>query len=247
MGRVLDQMGVQSYCFRGFKDNARVAEMVRACDLSAIELCGLHADFDEPAAHAEVIETYRSAGVSIPSIGVQMFTGDAKRERDWFEFARAARAEFISADFQPDGWQEAVAVTERLCEEFDIRLAIHNHGGRHWLGSSQMLRHVLANSGEAVGLCLDTAWCLDAGEDPLRWADEFSERLYGLHLKDFTFDTARRPKDVVVGTGNLNLPSLLNRLESHGFDGYAVLEYEGDVDDPVPALKQCVREVRKGE
>jgi hypothetical protein len=47
-----------------------------------------------------------------------------------------------------------------------------------------------------------------------------------------------------VGTGNLDLPQLLKNLEAVNFGGYAVLEYEGDVENPVPALKECVAAVR---
>jgi len=39
-------------------------------------------------------------------------------------------------------------------------LVIHNHGGRHWLGSAQMLAAVFAQTGPAIGLTLDTAWAL---------------------------------------------------------------------------------------
>ncbi|HEX7009344.1 MAG TPA: sugar phosphate isomerase/epimerase [Phycisphaeraceae bacterium] len=245
MSDLAKSLGVQSYCYRGFKDNARVASMVRQCGLDAIEICGVHVNFDDAAAHESVIGVYREAGVRILSIGVQTFTGDAARERRWFQFAQAAGASYISADFAPSNWPEATKVAQGLAEEFNIRLAIHNHGGRHWLGSSQMLKHVLASTGPAIGLCLDTAWCLDSGENPLEWVERFASRLYGLHLKDFTFDRARRPKDVVVGTGNLDLPALSRKLREVGFAGYAVLEYEGDVDNPVPAIQQCVEQVRQ--
>jgi sugar phosphate isomerase/epimerase len=49
---------------------------------------------------------------------------------------------------------------------------------------------------------------------------------------------------VIIGEGNLNLKKFLATLADIGFDGTFVLEYEGDVDDPVPALKQCVDAVR---
>jgi sugar phosphate isomerase/epimerase len=81
---------------------------------------------------------------------------------------------------------------------------------------------------------------LDSGEDPLAVARKFQDRLYGLHIKDFVFDRAGRPKDVIVGTGNLDLEGLAAFLTDIAFDGYLTLEYEGDVDDPVPATKECV-------
>ena len=239
------QSAVQSYCFRGVEQNGMVAGSVRRCGLAAIELCGVHVDFNDEARHEPAIKAYLDAGVQIVGIGVQTFTGDWVRERRWFDFARLAGAAFISADFKPDTYLDALPGAQALSDEFGIKIAIHNHGGHHWLGSSQMLRHIFATTSEQIGLCLDTAWCLDAGEDPQQWVDEFGERLYGVHIKDFVFDHARAPQDVIVGTGNLDLPALLTRLGNANFSGWAVLEYEGDVNDPIPAVSQCVQNLRQ--
>ena len=76
--------GVQSFCFRECKSNADVAMKVREIGVEKVEGCGLHADFNQPAAFADVVKIYADAGVSIISIGVQTFTGEAS-ERDWFE------------------------------------------------------------------------------------------------------------------------------------------------------------------
>jgi inosose dehydratase len=238
-------LAVQSYCFREFKDNARVAAMVRELGLEAIELCAVHCDFAKPEGFDAVLDTYRKAGVKIVSIGVQTFRNEPAKEANYFKFAKLAGAGTISANFRPGDWPESVRAAERMAEEHGINLAIHNHGGGHWLGSIQMLEAVFAKAGPRVGLMLDTAWALDAGEDPVEMATKFAPRLYGLHLKDFTFDRARKPQDVVVGSGNLDLPALAKALAKGGFKGELILEYEGDVKNPVPAIRECVAAVRK--
>jgi len=238
-------LGVQSYCFRAFKTNEEVVDLVKQCGLSKIELCGVHTDFTNEKTFDAVINLYRKGGVDIVAIGVQSFQDDEATEVKIFEFAKAA-AQVITADFTVDRVPESFRTAERLGDKYDIRLAIHNHGGRHWLGSATMLRNVFSNTSERIGLCLDTAWALDCGEDPIAMAEMFRDRLYGLHIKDFVFDRAGRPEDVVVGQGNLALETLLVTLRQGNFDGPAVLEYEGDVDNPLPALKQCVAAVRKG-
>lgn len=237
--------GVQSYCFRGFKDNARVASLVREIGANAIELCGVHIDFNDESQFDHVISTYKGAGVNIVSIGVQTLTGDEAKERKWFEFASRAGAKFISAHFTPGTIPEAYRVAERLAEKYDLRIGVHNHGGRHWLGSAETLSWVFSNTSDRIGLTLDTAWALDAGENPVAMAEKFGSRLYGLHIKDFVFDRARKPQDVVVGTGNLDLPGLLKVCGQANFNGFSVIEYEGDVDNPVPALTECVKQVKK--
>lgn len=247
MSKFGENLGVQSYCFRAFKDNAKVAGLVKELGLKSIEVCAVHVDFNEPAQHEPCINAYRDAGVQIVCIGVETFTGDEAAARKRFDFAKKAGAGFISANLQPDSWQEAVKVIDKLSKEYGIRCGIHNHGGYHWLGNAQMLKHVFANSGDGLGLWMDTAWALHSGEDPIKWCDLFGDRLFGVHIKDFTFNSAGKGEDVVVGTGNLDLPKLMEKLKALDVPGHAVLEYEGDVNDPVPALKQCVEKVRAAD
>lgn len=244
MGMV-GNLGVQSYCFRGFKENRQVADMVRQCGLSRIELCNVHADFTNEACFEAVLEVYRQAGVDIVSIGVQAFRNDELTEARFFDFAKRAGAKVITADFALDTVPDSFKTAERLADRYDVRVAIHNHGGRHWLGSSAVLAKVFAHTGPRIGLGLDTAWALDSGEDPLAMAERFGDRLYALHLKDFVFDRARKPMDVIVGEGNLDLRGLLALLGDIGFDGPAVLEYEGDVEDPLPAIQKCAAAVKR--
>jgi sugar phosphate isomerase/epimerase len=165
-------------------------------------------------------------------------------ESKFFECARRAGAKFMAVDFAVDQVPAGFRTAEKLADKFDVRLAIHNHGGRHWLGCCEILRHVFANTSARIGLCLDTAWALASGEDPVKMAAEFTARLYGLHVKDFVFDRAGKPEDVVVGTGALDLAGLVAAAKKINFSGYAVLEYEGDVENPVPAVKKCVAAVR---
>ena len=237
------EMGVQSFCFRHFKDNARTASLVTECGLARIEICGVQVDFQDTASFDSAIGAYRDAGVEIVSIGVNTLAGDEAVERNYFEFLKAAGAKFMSVDFKPDAVPGCFTVAEKLAEEYDVRLAIHNHGGRHWLGSAQALEWVFAQTSPRVGLCLDTAWAMHSHEDPIAMIERFGERLYGVHVKDFTFADGQH-KDVVVGTGNLDLARMAEAMDAVGFDGYVVLEYEADVENPVPALTSCVEAVR---
>jgi len=237
-------MGVQSFCFRNFRDNAKTASLVKECGLAKIEICGIQVDFQDPASFDGAVATYREAGVEIVSTGVNGLSGDEASERNMFEFLKVAGAKFMAIDFDPASVPGSFALAEKLAEEYDIRLAIHNHGGRHWLGSAQSLEWVFAQTSHRIGLCLDTAWAMHSHEDPIALVERFGDRLYGVHIKDFTFDAAGHHSDVVVGTGNLDLSRLSDAMNTVGFDGYVVLEYEADVENPVPAQTQCVQAVR---
>ena len=238
---IASRLGIQSYCFRGFAEADKLIEALKACSVDRIELCGVHWQLAENPDPAPVVKTYADAGVAISAFGVHGFTEDEDAARPVFEMAKLAGFPTISADFRPGG----LAVAERLCEEYGKKVALHNHGRKHALGSVAAMERLFGESSPNVGLCLDTAWVLDSGEDPLAVAEKFKDRLYGLHVKDFVFDRAGKPEDVVVGTGNLDLPGMAALLTDMDFDGYLTLEYEGDVDNPTPAVKECVDAIRE--
>ena len=235
------QIGVQSWCFRTYKTTEDVISAVKACGLDALELCGIHVDVENTVAVDNALRLYRAAGVTLNSFGVNGFGRDDARNRPVFELAKKAGIKAISADLDLN----ALGRVEDLCDEYGIKLAIHNHGRKHRLGSLDALRCLFDKASHQIGLCLDTAWMLDSGENPLAVVEMFSDRLYGLHVKDFTFRRDGSVEDVVVGTGNLDLPGLFNTLQKVGFSGYISLEYEGNVDNPIPSVQQCVAELKK--
>jgi sugar phosphate isomerase/epimerase len=238
--------GVQSYCFRDFKDNADVAKKVRQIGVDKIEVCGIHADFNKPDAFPAVVKTYNDAGVKVISIGVQTFTG-ADNEEAWFECAKIAGAKHISAHFRVDSFQTAVKKTAALCKKHDIKVGIHCHGGYMFGGSQDEIEHLISLGEGQIGLCIDTAWCMQIGPhhgNPVYWAEKFAGKIFGIHYKDFTFDRRAQWTDVVVGTGNLDLPAFVKALKAGNFDGMSVIEYEADPANPVPALTECVKQMR---
>lgn len=237
-------VGVQSWSFRHWKALPEMLAQVKAAGLSRIELCGAHAVFDDAAQHAPAIEACRAAGVEILSIGVQTFTGDHRRERRWFEFAKAAGAGCISAHFRIDSFREGVAVARALAEAYDLRVAIHCHGGYMFNGSVDEISHLLDLGGERIGVNIDTAWCIQAGGDPVEWAKKWAGRVYGTHYKDFVFDAKGKWKECVIGDNALDLPRYVRTLDETGFAGFAVIEYEAEPENPGPAIRTAVERIR---
>ena len=238
------QIGVQSWCFRHFKNGDEIAR-IKECGVSTVELSHCHVDVSNEASVESAIARYKAAGLKIVSLGVQGIANDREKEEKSFRLLQRVGAKFMSVDFRGPVIAECAASGQRLADQYGIRLAIHNHGRSHRLGSSWMLQEVFDQTGPQIGLCLDTAWALDAGEDPIKMVERFGSRLYGVHFKDFVFDRAGKPQDVVTGTGNLDLVLLRDALRKVNFNGFAVIEYEGDVENPVPAVKKCVQAIRE--
>lgn len=238
--------GVQSYCFRNFKDNAVVAQKVREIGVDKIEVCGVHADFHNVAAWKEVVKIYKDAGVSIISIGVETLFGEDK-ERDIFECAALAGAKHVSVHFRIDSFERAIKRTQKLSDEFGVQAGIHCHGGYAFGGQPDVLDYLIKLGAPQIGLCIDTAWCMQIGPylgNPVEWAKRYAGHIYGIHYKDFVFEKNGQWKDTVIGRGNLDFRGFVQVLNENGFDGMSVIEFEADPENPTPALKECVEVMR---
>jgi len=235
-------IGIKSWSFRHITDIGDLARAVTTAACHQVDLSGCHVNYDDSAAQKATVDTLRDAGVSICGIGVVQLRDDLAYNRRFFDFARLAGCDVVAVNFVPTGHEAVLAQAERLAEEYGVRVAIHNHGCHHWLGNSEALTWVLKRCGQRIGLCIDTAWCIDSGEDPTAWLDAFGDRLYGVHFKDFTYDSRRKPVDCVVGAGLLDIKSFLKRFRQLPFTGSAVVEYEGP--DAVLMSARCVDAVR---
>ncbi len=230
-------IGLQSWSLRQSSTTPALLSRVRELGVDRLELCEVHCPFTDPDAYQAFLATARSAGVGISSIGVQTFTGREYVERPWFAFARAAGAKVITCHFRVDTFARAVPLAMRLAEEFDLHLAIHCHGGYLFGGSTDVIDHLLDLGGPRLGVCIDTAWCLQAGGDPISWVRRWPGRIHGVHFKDFTFTPQGRWQERPLGQGTLDVDGFVRALTDTGFNGSAVIEYEADEADPAFGIR----------
>ena len=237
-------VGVQSWSFREFKTPEALCGKLKEVGVTATEVCGVQANFDDASQHDAPIAALKKEGMRVFSIGVQTFTGNTAVERQWFDFAKKAGAKYISAHFQIGTYRDAIKVASGLSEATGVKLALHCHGGYMFGGSFDVIDHIQQLGGPYVGVNIDTAWCMQAAGNPVEWVKKWGKKVYGIHYKDFTFDRAAKWTDVVVGTGNLDLPAFVAALKTGKFDGMAVIEYEADPSNPVLALTECIKKMR---
>jgi len=237
-------VGVQSWSFRHYKSIGEMLAQVKAVGVSRIELCGAHANFDDPSQHQVAIDACKVAGVEILSIGVQGFSGDHKKEKQWFEFAKKAGAKYISAHFNVANFREGTAVARAMSEVYGIKIGIHCHGGYMFNGSADEISHLIELGQGNIGINIDTAWCIQSGNDPVDWAKRFKGSVFGTHYKDFVFTPKGKYSECLIGDGALDLPTYIKTLDEGSFDGYAVIEYEAEEQNPGPTIKKAVERIR---
>ncbi len=235
------KMGIASYSLRKFTLDQAIA-MTKEAGLKYICLKDMHLPLKSTTAERqEARQKVASAGLVLLGCGVVTFK-EAKESdiRDVFDYAKEAGMPTIVSSPNPD----AIDILEKLVKEYDIRIAIHNHGpGDKWYPSPMDAMRLVQDRDPRLGLCIDVGHTVRIGEDPVPAIHRCASRLYDFHLKDVTGNTAK-DKPVVIGHGVIDIPGVLRALLDVKFAGHLGLEYEIDADDPMPGIKESLAYVR---
>ncbi len=117
-------VGLQTSSMRPFPVD-EVLAAVAELRLPSVEFIEEHFSSKSSDADIEAMKSKTHAmGIRIMGHGVNRFTADHEANRRLFVFARKAGIKNISADPTEDAFDSL----DQLCEEFQIRVAIHNHG-----------------------------------------------------------------------------------------------------------------------
>ncbi|MEX0938579.1 MAG: sugar phosphate isomerase/epimerase [Pirellulales bacterium] len=235
-------MGMQSYSLRNF-DVATAIRQIQGLKLKCVEFYGAHFPLDASDEQISAMKkTLADAGIKITAHGVNDFTSDHERNRRVFEFAKKVGFRNITANPRPDSFDSL----ERLVDEYDIRVCIHNHGPGALYDKLPDMTAAFRNRDERIGACVDTGHVLRSSEDPVKWVRELGGRVYALHIKDVAEQQART-HDVVIGRGHLNVDGLFTALKEIEFpkDGSMSIEYESNPDNPIADIEQCLAVARE--
>ena len=130
----------------------------------------------------------------------------------------------------------ALDTIEQMAKEYDIKVAIHNHGPEDkWWPRPQDAYAAVKSRDSRLGLCIDVGHTLRTGTDPVAACRECKDRLYDMHVKDLAVKTDR-DSQVAVGRGLIDFPALFRTLLDIGYQGQVGLEYEIHEDDPLPGM-----------
>ncbi len=134
---------------------------------------------------------------------------------------------------------------ERFVKDYDIRVAVHNHGPEdaHFPGPQDVLPH-LRNLDARVGLCVDVGHTARTGIDVVECLAESGDRVLDLHMKDLR-DLKVKQSQCIVGDGAMPIKGIFEQLTKMSYTGYVNLEYEIDVDNPLPGMKKSFAHMRR--
>ena len=178
------------------------------------------------------------AGITAYTFGVNGTSMNKEENRKLFEFAKLMGMKVIIVEPKNmDEWDNL----EQLVKEYDIKLAIHNHGTGSVYGDPATVKKVLAARDPRIGVCLDIGWVTAAGFDAAKIFREYNGRVFDMHLKDKRIEPAapgamvddkkggKKPAgptvlDVEIGTGQANYQGLFAEMKKAKWSGVMAIE-----------------------
>jgi sugar phosphate isomerase/epimerase len=164
---------------------------------------------------------------------------DKTKYRGVFDFAKEMGVETIVAE-PPI---EALAEVDKLCEEYTINLAIHNHpegsGSAYW--NPDVFAKAVEGRSPRIGGAPDTGHWVRSGLDTLESLKKYQKRIITIHLKDAEESGKRDSRDVPLGTGKAKYAELLKQVYDWKWRGVMTVEYEHQSPQLVEEVAACVK------
>jgi sugar phosphate isomerase/epimerase len=226
--------GVASYTFRSFSRAQVIAFMkeLRLTDLNAKDVKD-HLPSTSAEAEMQAIADYKAAGIKLTAAGNIGFPKDDDEDvRAKFEYCKRADIKIIVCDPEI----AVLPTLERFVKQYDMRLAIHNHGPEHKVFHSPLdVLEAVKNMDPRMGCCVDVGHTMRAGVDPVAAIRAVGPRLYDVHVKDLAKPDSRESQ-VNVGEGLMPFREIFQALMDLKYAGHVDLEYEIHGDNPMPGV-----------
>jgi len=234
------KVGIASYTFSNLPLEAAI-DAIRGIGVNYVSIKDKHLPLKSTAVERKaVVQKFLDAGITPLSCG-NITMKDEADVRNAFEYARDAGIPTIVCSPA----KALLAVLDKTVKEFDIRVAIHNHGPEDKIWPSPyVVWDAIQPYDERVGLCIDVGHTARTGVDPTEAIRKCAARLHDVHIKDIASKEGKS-KPVEVGRGVLDIPGMLQALIDIGFTRHVGLEYEKDMKNPVPGATESIAYVRK--
>ncbi len=228
------QLGLASYTFRDF-NRAQLIGFMKQLNVAALNAKDVkdHLPMD-PAAQRQALDDYANAMIQLHAVGTVYFPKDDDNDiRSKFEYAKRAGVKVIVAGDPPLATLPRI---EKWVREYNIFIAIHNHGPEDKVYPSPLdVLKAVRNLDPRIGCCIDIGHCVRSGTDVVEAIHTVGPRLYNVHAKDLT-DFTDKESQVAVGAGKMPMREIFQALIDTGYAGFFDLEYEVHEDDPMPGV-----------
>jgi sugar phosphate isomerase/epimerase len=256
------QMAIHAYTFRKFSIfdcidktaalGLKYMSLSGSVNLDGTRMTNTVQLSDEQA--AAIQQAVAAKGIKLVNIGVVRLLPDEAESRKVYEFAKKMGIDTLVAEPEP----AALDTVEKLCKEYNIKVAIHNHPKPSHYWNPDTVLEAIKGRTPLMGTCADTGHWLRSGLDPLECLKKLDGRIICLHFKDLVPEepkpqTTAAPgenkkkaesksmHDVPWGTGVGNVKAQMAELKRQHFHGAFCVEYEYHWDNSVPEIAECVK------
>ncbi|HTB97454.1 MAG TPA: sugar phosphate isomerase/epimerase [Terracidiphilus sp.] len=236
------KLGLASYTFRNF-NRTQIITWMKQLNISGLNAKDVkdHLPMD-PAAETQALADYEASGIHLHAAGTVYFPKDEDEDvRSKFEYCKRAGIKVIVAG---DPTPATLPRIEKFVKEYDIKIAIHNHGpeDKLWPGPLDVYRDIRSLD-PRIGCCIDVGHAARAGTDVPKAIRTIGPRVFDIHMKDLT-DFSSRESQVSVGQGIMPIHDIFLALIAIRYAGWVDLEYEVHGDDPMPGVTESFAYMR---
>jgi sugar phosphate isomerase/epimerase len=234
------KLGMASYTLRKFPLDQAIA-MTKQAGLKYINLKDVHLSLkssreERQDARKKIVD----AGLTLMGGGVIYMKNNDEEIRAVFDYAKDAGMPAIVCSPEPD----ALDSVEKMAKEYDLLIAIHNHGpGDKKYPSPLDVLRLVKDRDPRMGLCMDVGHTVRLGEDPVAGIEQAGSRLHDFHIKDET-KAAANGSPTEVGKGVIDIVGVLKALVAAKYPYHIGLEYEANETNPLPGVIESVAYMR---
>ncbi len=239
MKKAFLQTGMAGYSFVNYTIDQTIAIMNRV-GISNLSVKDFHLPLNSPQQTIdEVLSQFKAGGIQVYTVGVIYMKTEAEVDRA-FDYAKRVDVNLIVG---VPGY-DLLAYTEKKVKEYNIRMAIHNHGPEDKLyPAPKDVYDRISKMDKRMGLCLDIGHAFRAGAKPENAVIEYASRIFDLHIKDVTAAKAEG-KAIEAGRGAIDFPALIAALRKIKYSGVCSIEFEKDMKDALPGIAESAGYLR---
>lgn len=183
----------------------------------------------------ETKQRLADAGIKMDAIYCSKLAEEAASRKS-FEFAKEMGISVLIAE--PPF--EAYDMLEKLCDEYQINLAVHNHPAPSQYYDPKTILKLSKGRSKRIGACCDTGHWVRSSFQPVEALKMLQGRIISFHLKDVDQFGVKSAECVPWGTGKGDVEGILKEMHRQGFKGIFTIEYEPYRPENFPKIAQCV-------
>ena len=248
------KLGIAGYTYNKFSIDETLAFLERL-DVHYLCIKNFHLPFDStPAQIAEFKKKCADHGVTGYGVG-PIYMSSNEEAKKAFDYAAAIGVKTVVAvpteekEMEVNGKKKKVRFHSRarceylegLCKQYDMRIAIHNHGPDipYCFPTGESAFNMVKDLDPRMGLCLDIGHDFRAGQNPADSIRKYGSRIYDMHIKNVKFD-AKKNIAVPMPRGDMDMWEIVKALVEVNYTGCCSLEYERDFKDNLAGVAESI-------